>query len=267
MKTTSAEVMDRQPAQASATATATSSLKGLKRTADDSFDDDHRFAKRFNLLNLGIPPSHLTASPAPSSFTAPSPPSRLTASLLPSHFDSRVPPADSGSLRTANNHDKLYIPVSARPQLQTAVTTSPPTEEHMQLDDTKHRVYIHNLDDELADIESDEEKLVFLPDIEKKLNAIPRHILVGEKKDSHQELVLYNLPPSLSVPIEQDNVRKAILEARERAKEKAVLASSAADGTPPEDQIETAHGYDSPDYGLDEDTNDMEEDDDAMDLS
>ncbi|KAI4740815.1 hypothetical protein E4T50_08742 [Aureobasidium sp. EXF-12298] len=211
--------MDRQPAQASATATATSSLRGLKRTADDSFDDDHRFAKRFNLLNL------------------------------------------------ANNHDKLYIPVSARPQLQTAVTTSPPTEEHMQLDDTKHRVYIHNLDDELADIESDEEKIVFLPDIEKKLNAIPRHILVGEKKDSHQELVLYNLPPSLSVPIEQDNVRKAILEARERAKEKAALASSAADGTPPEDQIETAHGYDSPDYGLDEDTNDMEEDDDAMDLS
>mgnify|MGYP000939414647 CR=1 FL=1 len=71
------------------------------------------------------------------------------------------------------------------------------------------------------------------------------------------------------MPIERDNVRKAILEARERAKDKAALASSAADGTPPEDQIETAHGYDSPDYGLDEDTNDMEEedDDDAMDLS
>ncbi|KAG9530355.1 hypothetical protein KCU79_g23008, partial [Aureobasidium melanogenum] len=143
--------------------------------------------------------------------------------------------------------------------------------EHMQVDDTKDRVYIHNLDDELADIESDEEKLIFLPDIEKKLNAIPRHILVGEKKDSHQELVLYNLPPSLSVPIEQDNVRKAILEARERAKEKVAitpsLSFSPADGTPPEDQIETAHGYDSPDYGLDEDTNDMEEDEDAMDLS
>ncbi|KAI4734446.1 hypothetical protein E4T44_15287, partial [Aureobasidium sp. EXF-8845] len=171
----------------SAIATAASPLRGLKRTADDSFDDDHRFAKRFNLLNLGITPSHCTAHPAPSS-TAPSPP---------------------------NNHDKLYIPVSARPQLHTAVTTSPPTEEHMQLDDTKHRVYIHNLDDELFDIESDEEKLVFLPDIEKKFNAIPRHILVGDKKDTHQELVLYNLPPSLSVPVEQDNVRKAILEARE----------------------------------------------------
>lgn len=142
----------------------------------------------------------------------------------------------------------------------------------MQLDDTKDRVYIHNLDDELADIESDDEKLVFLPDIEKKLNAIPRHILVGEKKDPHQELVLYNLPPSLSVPIEQDNVRKAILEARERAEEKVatapLLSSSPADGTPPEDQTETAHGYDSPDYGLDEDTNDMDqEDEDAMDLS
>ncbi|CAD0091231.1 unnamed protein product [Aureobasidium mustum] len=219
-------------------------IRGLKRTADDSFDDDNRFAKRFNLLNLGSLHSVLTAD---------------------------LTPTDLASFCAANNNDKLYIPVSARPQLQTTLTRPPPTEEHMQLDDTKDRVYIHNLDDELADIESDEEKLIFLPDIEKKLNAIPRHILLGEKKDSHQELVLYNLPPSLSVPIERDNVRKAILEARERAKEKAAIApslsSSPADGTPPEDQIETAHGYDSPDYGLDEDTNDMEEDDDAMDLS
>ncbi|KAG9809600.1 hypothetical protein KCU98_g21802, partial [Aureobasidium melanogenum] len=217
--------MDRHRDTATATAIATPQpSRALKRTADDSFDDDNRFAKRFNLLNL------------------------------------------------ANNNDKLYIPVSARPQLQTTLTRPPPVEEHMQVDDTKDRVYIHNLDDELADIESDEEKLIFLPDIEKKLNAIPRHILVGEKKHSHQELVLYNLPPSLSVPIEQDNVRKAILEARERANEKAAitpsLSFSPADGTPPEDRIETAHGYDSPDYGLDEDTNDMvEEDEDAMDLS
>lgn len=239
MNSTSAEVMDRDRDTATPQAS-----RGLKRTADDSFDDDNRFAKRFNLLNLGSPHSSLTA-----------------------HFS----PTDPGSSCAANNNDKLYIPVSARPQLQTTMTRPPPTEEHMQLDDTKDRVYIHNLDDELADIESDEEKLVFLPDIEKKLNAIPRHILLGEKKDSHQELVLYNLPPSLSVPIEQDNVRKAILEARERAKEKVAIApslsSSSADGTPPEDQIETAHGYDSPDYGLDEDTNDMEEDEDAMDLS
>ncbi|KAI5210451.1 hypothetical protein E4T39_00093 [Aureobasidium subglaciale] len=227
MNTTSAEVMDRDRDIATATATAppsaTNLLRGVKRTADDSFDDDHRFAKRFNLLNL------------------------------------------------ANGHDKLYIPVTSRPQLQSNLPRPPPAEEHMQLDDTKHRVYIHNLDDELADIESDEEKLIFLPDIEKKFNAIPKHILMGEKKDTHQELVLYSLPPSLSVPIEQDNVRKAILEARQRAKEKAIntvaLSSGTADGTPPEEQIETAHGYDSPDYGLDEDTNDMDEDDDAMDLS
>ncbi|KAG9658477.1 hypothetical protein KCU95_g20077, partial [Aureobasidium melanogenum] len=237
--------MDRHRDTATATAIATPQpSRALKRTADDSFDDDNRFAKRFNLLNLGSPHSSLTA---------------------------HLSPTDSTSFCTANNNDKLYIPVSARPQLQTTLTRPPPVEEHMQVDDTKDRVYIHNLDDELADIESDEEKLIFLPDIEKKLNAIPRHILVGEKKHSHQELVLYNLPPSLSVPIEQDNVRKAILEARERANEKAAitpsLSFSPADGTPPEDQIETAHGYDSPDYGLDEDTNDMEEDEDAMDLS
>ncbi|THX07048.1 hypothetical protein D6D18_02618 [Aureobasidium pullulans] len=255
MNTTSAEVMDRDretatapaPAPAPAlasTATPTSSLRGLKRTADDSFDDDHRFAKRFNLLNLGI--LHPLAA-------------------------SSIPHADSASLRTANGHDKLYIPVSSRPQLQCGLSQPPPLEEHMQLDDTKDRVYIHNLDDELADIESDEEKLIFLPDIEKKFNTIPRHILIGEKKDSNQELVLYNLPPSLSVPVEQDNVRKAILEARQRAKEKATAnppsSPTRADGRPPEEQIETAHGYDSPDYGLDEDTNDMDDDEDAMDLS
>ncbi|KEQ98970.1 hypothetical protein AUEXF2481DRAFT_26207 [Aureobasidium subglaciale EXF-2481] len=247
MNTTSAEVMDRDRDIAIATATAppsaTSPLRGVKRTADDSFDDDHRFAKRFNLLNLGI-----------------------SSRIVPSHQQC----ADTCLLRPANGHDKLYIPVTSRPQLQSSLPR-PPEDEHMQLDDTKHRVYIHNLDDELADIESDEEKLIFLPDIEKKLNAIPKHILMGEKKDTHQELVLYSLPPSLSVPIEQDNVRKAILEARQRAKEKAIntvaLSSGTADGTPPEEQIETAHGYDSPDYGLDEDTNDMDEDGDAMDLS
>ena len=91
----------------------------------------------------------------------------------------------------------------------------------MQLDDTKDRVYIHNLDEELADIESEEEKLVFLPDIEKKLSKIPKSVLLGEGHPSTgSQMVLYSVPSSLSVPEEQDNVRKAIIESRARAREK-----------------------------------------------
>ena len=91
----------------------------------------------------------------------------------------------------------------------------------MQLDDTKDRVYIHDLDDELSDIESEEERLIFLPDIEKKLGKIPKSVLLGESHPSTgSELVLYGVPPSLSIPKEQDNIRKAIIESRDRAREK-----------------------------------------------
>jgi hypothetical protein len=232
----------------------------LKRTADDSFDDDHRFAKRFNLLNLGMS-IHLPCLPFQQMLTL--------------------------NCTAKNSNDKLYIPVSSRPQLHPphvpSSSSSTEQQEHMQLDDTKHRVYIHNLADELDAIETAEQeeqqrkKLVFLPDIDKQFNQIPRHILTGKDKEeasNTQELILYDLPPSLSVAPEQDNVRKAILEARQRAKDRATnlsltsSLSSTADGQPPEDQIETAHGYDSPDYELDEqDVISAEEEVDAMDLS
>lgn len=94
----------------------------------------------------------------------------------------------------------------------------------MQLDDTKDKVYIHNLDDELAEIESENEQLVFLPDIEKKLGMmgrIPKSVLLGEAHPSTgHEMVLYSVPSSLSVPEGQDKVRKAIIESRARARKK-----------------------------------------------
>lgn len=100
--------------------------------------------------------------------------------------------------------------------------------EHMQLDDSKHKVYIYNLDDELTsdDSEPDEGKVVFLPDIERALraNRIPPVIransegqLAGKNLDDMQ-LVLYNVPSSLTVTPEHDSVRKAIIEARARAR-------------------------------------------------
>ncbi|KAK4252246.1 hypothetical protein C7999DRAFT_26968 [Corynascus novoguineensis] len=101
----------------------------------------------------------------------------------------------------------------------------------MQLDDTKYKVYIYNLDDELSSSDNEdggaeEGKLVFLPDIEKHLRntRIPTRVLdpgrLDEMSSVGKELVLYQLPSSLSVPEEHDSVRKAILEARERARER-----------------------------------------------
>jgi hypothetical protein len=99
----------------------------------------------------------------------------------------------------------------------------------MQLDDSKYKVYIYSLDDELSssDPESEEDsKLIFLPDIEKHLakNRLPAHVLASPSARPDpaellgKELVLYRVPSSISVPEEQDSVRKAILEARERAR-------------------------------------------------
>ena len=91
----------------------------------------------------------------------------------------------------------------------------------MNLDDFRDRIYIHDLDEEIADIESEDEKLIFLPDIEKHLTRIPASVLVAQNPPpSGNEVVLYGVPESLSVSPEQDLVRKAIAETRARAREK-----------------------------------------------
>lgn len=114
----------------------------------------------------------------------------------------------------------------------------------MNLDDTSHKVYIYNLDDELSsDNESDiedrdrEGRLVFLPDIEKHLRAnrlpfVPRPILPNKDGElAGMQLVLYSDgPSSLTVPEEQDSVRKAILEARARVRQKQAEERGAGSG-------------------------------------
>ncbi|CAI4219255.1 unnamed protein product [Parascedosporium putredinis] len=117
------------------------------------------------------------------------------------------------------------------------------TGEHMQMDDSKHKVYIYNIDDELSSSESEAEegRLIFLPDIEKALraNRIPRF--------------LYNVPASLTIAPEHDNVRKAIVEARQRARERQRRNSSGyTDSTPSTPAASSNYGN---------------TDDDVMDLS
>lgn len=94
----------------------------------------------------------------------------------------------------------------------------------MEVEDTPHRVYISDLSAELSDIESDEENPIFLSDIEKHLSKIPTHVLRGPEPTptQHNQMVLYNVPTSLTVPEEQDNVRKAIVETRQRIRDRQV---------------------------------------------
>ncbi|KAM3557173.1 hypothetical protein MY1884_004675 [Beauveria asiatica] len=118
-------------------------------------------------------------------------------------------------------HDgtKLYVPVESPPRPSKPQTIDG-DDDAMRLDDTKHKVYIYNIDEELAeDSEPDDAKLVFLPDIEKRLREtrIPPQILAnGDGELAGMQLVLYSDPKSLSVPESKDGVRKAIIETRRR---------------------------------------------------
>ncbi|KAI8957986.1 hypothetical protein F5Y11DRAFT_360380 [Daldinia sp. FL1419] len=129
-------------------------------------------------------------------------------------------------LNLEQNGQKLYVPVESPKLRPTECTelTQIPENDTMQLDDSKHKVYIYNLDDELSDTESEPDgRLVFIPDIEKHLmqNRIPPSVLANKDGEiAGMQLVLYREPTSLTVPEEQDSVRRAIIEARQRARDK-----------------------------------------------
>ncbi|OJJ71505.1 hypothetical protein ASPBRDRAFT_42841 [Aspergillus brasiliensis CBS 101740] len=87
----------------------------------------------------------------------------------------------------------------------------------MLLDDTKHTIYIHDLDWELEDIEPKDNCLEIIPGVADRMSTIPR-FLVANTTSPCNELVLYTEPTSLSIPKEDDNVRKALIATRERAR-------------------------------------------------
>ncbi|KAJ5166549.1 uncharacterized protein N7482_005330 [Penicillium canariense] len=90
----------------------------------------------------------------------------------------------------------------------------PAQADAMLLDDTKHTIYIHDLDRELAEPETPG-GLVLLP-IAAKMISMPESVLSASSPG--KELVLYTEPSSLTLPKEQDSVRKAIIESRARAR-------------------------------------------------
>ncbi|QRC98657.1 hypothetical protein JI435_047030 [Parastagonospora nodorum SN15] len=168
---------------------------GIKRSAESSLENEQRLSKRFDLLNLGTRQQwHAPLHPRPGLNRRPLPTARRRSSNSP---PPRRHPALTKRARTPR---------------------SPRASDTMDVEDTPHRVYIHDLAAELSDIESDEENPIFLPDIEKHLSKIPKHVLLGPepKSNEHNQMVLYNVPASLTVPEERDGVRKAIVEARQR---------------------------------------------------
>lgn len=200
-----------------------------KRKADSQPENNERLSKRLSLLNLGMSMVPCTAGASQSSIGTNSHPEQ--------------------------NGQKLYVPVENPQRTDAASTTYYPNttatlytraaqapsasldDGSMQLDDTKHKVYIYNMDDELSsesEAEPETDKVVFLPDIEKHLraNRIPPHILIAAGPDledlAAKQLVLYSVPSSISVPEEQDSVRKAIIEARARVRERQKAEAEAA---------------------------------------
>lgn len=114
----------------------------------------------------------------------------------------------------------------------TTFTRAQQDDDSMEVDnDNSNVVFVHNLDDELSSDEDEDTKgIVFLPDIEKKLTRVPYDIARGssggsemrqpQKAGTSTALVLYTVPTSLTVSAEQDDVKRAIIEARERIRKK-----------------------------------------------
>lgn len=214
-------------------------MLGKRHAEESSLNDDQRFTKRFNLLSLGKPLRYEILNPA-----------RACA-------DGR---ADNGNKSDASGlgSSSYYIPVSPslKPGGQGNLINK--DEDFMAVDETKDRVYVHDLDAELAEIETpdDERPLIFLPDIEQKLSRLPKHLLTGKSSNSDEEaevkqMVLYSVPKSLTENEGSNSVRKAIVEARQRAREKAAEEARHEDmvrrydsnSDAVADDVETAHGY------------------------
>ncbi|KAH7123961.1 hypothetical protein B0J11DRAFT_530330 [Dendryphion nanum] len=160
---------------------------GKKRAADSSLENEQRLSKRFDLLNLvDGTGTRLYIPVSPSS--SPSPSATTTTTTKP-HSPQRLP----------SSHHKPRRPASPS--------------SSMHLDETPHKIYIHDLAAELSDIESDSETPIFLPDIEAHIAKIPKHVLRAKepeelKTTKENQLVLW----SGVGEEESERVRRAIWE-------------------------------------------------------
>lgn len=104
-------------------------------------------------------------------------------------------------------------------------------DDSMLLDDTQHTTYIHDLERELAESDTRPGTLILLP-LAERLLTVPDSVLSDDAATPRgKELVLYTDPSSLSVPREQDSVRRAIIESRARARARKTQQSSSSSDT------------------------------------
>ncbi|KAI1170685.1 hypothetical protein F4777DRAFT_102303 [Nemania sp. FL0916] len=192
--------------------------KSRKRKADSQ--ENERLSKRLSLLNLE---KHGHKLYIPVESTSPPP--------VPEHAEYNNPSQPSSSSAAATDDD------------------------FMQLDNTKHKVYIYDLDAELSSADENSEseslpgsptsgrdRLIFSPEIKRHLyrSRIPSAVLANPDGQlaghsiNDMQMVLYSEPSSLTVPREQDPVRKAILEARARARQQQQQKDISTSRTVPE---------------------------------
>ncbi|KAK1141917.1 hypothetical protein N8T08_008328 [Aspergillus melleus] len=108
-----------------------------------------------------------------------------------------------------HHHDHTFTPSTSQ--------ETPGSPDVMLLDDQKHKIYVQDLDRELAEVDLPGNSVVFLPGIEETWATVPR-LMLADSKNSCNELVLYREPVSLLEPGKNSNVRRALVETRERAR-------------------------------------------------
>lgn len=105
-------------------------------------------------------------------------------------------------------------------------------EDYMPLDDTADRVWVKDLNAEIAEIEAAEamEKNGLLLSAAGREHAkIPDHLLrrnppeLPDSSAANMQVILYRDPISISVPEEEDAVRKTIIEARQRVRNRQAV--------------------------------------------
>lgn len=196
-----------------------------KRRAEEDLESQSNISSHFKKLRLNQtgPPQSVFAttssSPSPGS---PQVSPTTTVSFRPQFTSAADAPHTRPPLPTTTYPATQYDSARGAPYKMPTMADT----DFMPVDETPNRVIISDLDAEIAQIEADEaaaSSAVFLADIDKKVSSIPSRVLrhrAPAVPAPNNALVLYREPSSITVPEEMDAVRKAIVAARARAREK-----------------------------------------------
>ncbi|KAI5295414.1 hypothetical protein KEM52_001484 [Ascosphaera acerosa] len=183
---------------------------GRKRPASEALDgEQQRLSKRFNQLHIGsqlvrVGPAARCTSPDISS----------SGSGSPSSSDDD----EAGGSSSMTDEGEPCLPDT------TDDGDGDGGDEFMDVEDTKHRVFIGNLEREIREIERLEKQgkePIILPGLEKLIYR-PGALRLKPPAVPSNELVLYKVPASISVPEQHDSVRRALADHRDRASERLV---------------------------------------------